>query len=392
MTINVMRIADRYAGIPLCWLAGLWLRFSTSRNPSPDNWNTILVMKFFGLGSLLLSTPFLSALKRRLPEVRIVYLTFAANKELLDKLPQPDIKLLIGTSSPGAFVRSTVGAIRTLRGLSVDAVFDLEFFSKFSTLISSISGASVRVGYDLPARWRRMNLSHPVLLDQSTHATRLFAAQLRPFGIPEEQELSITRLRSSSAAAQSMEKKLGLHRNGFTIVTININAGPTSRERRWDRARFVGVALELRSIVPSVRFFFTGTADERGYVNEALGREPGLAPHAVNCAGLLTLDEFIALLERSSLFLTSDSGPMHIAASVGTPLVALFGPESPRFYGPLGDSRVIYKGISCSPCLNIYNAKLFVCPYHARCMSEISTHEVVSAVRQLLPSLSPEPT
>jgi ADP-heptose:LPS heptosyltransferase len=116
-----------------------------------------------------------------------------------------------------------------------------------------------------------------------------------------------------------------------------------------------------------------------------------LLPHTLNCAGLLTLDEFIALVERSSLFLTSDSGPMHIAASVGTPVVALFGPESPHFYGPLGHSHVIYKGIACSPCLNIYNAKLFVCPFRARCMSEIPVHEVVAAARRLLPAFSSEP-
>src|SRR5512135_284748 len=116
-----MRMVDRYAGIPLCWLAGLWLKLRPVRDPSPDRWNTILVMKYFGLGSLLLSTPFLSALKRRVPQARIVYLTFGANEELLEKIPQPDIRLVIDTSSLRTFVSSTARAIRALRRLSVDA-------------------------------------------------------------------------------------------------------------------------------------------------------------------------------------------------------------------------------------------------------------------------------
>ena len=387
MNINTMRTVDRFGGIPLCWAAGLWIKLlRRPHDPPADQWNTVLVMKFFGLGSLLLSTPFLSALRPNVPRARIVYLTFAANGELLEKLPQPDVRLVIATSSLRSFVADTWRVIRTLRSLSVDVVFDLEFFSKFSTLLSTLTGAPVRVGYDLPTSWRRMNLSHPVPLDQSAHATRLFLAQLDPFGVKGETTPPITRLQSSSGARQSMETKLGLQHNGFTVVTVNINAGATSHDRRWEPDRFVDVALELKETVKPVRFFFTGTAEEFTYVQRALSRRPELLPYAVNCAGLLTLDEFVALLERTSLFLTSDSGPMHIAGSVRTPLVAMFGPESPQFYGPSGQSHVIYKGISCSPCLNIYNAKHFVCPYQARCMSEISVQEVLTAARRLLPA------
>ena len=392
MNTNTMRTVDRFAGIPLCWMAGLLAKlFQRSYNPSPDKWSAILVIKFFGLGSLLLSTPFLSTLRRHAPQARIAYLTFGANKELLDKLPQPDIRLVIDTSSLRAFVSDTLRAIRTLRRLSIDVVFDLEFFSKFSTLMSTLTGSPVRVGYALPTRWRSLNLTHPIPFDHSAHATRLFLAQLHPFGMREEPAAPITRLQSSTTARRSLARKLDLYHNGFTLITININAGATSHERRWDPDRFVNVALELKRTLNSIRFFFTGTAEEFTYVDEALRRRPELVPDTVNCAGLLTLDEFIALLERSSLFLTSDSGPMHIADSLGTPLVAMFGPESPQFYGPLGHSQVIYKGIPCSPCLNIYNAKLFSCPYHARCMGEIPVHEVVAAARHLLPAFKPEP-
>jgi ADP-heptose:LPS heptosyltransferase len=134
---------------------------------------------------------------------------------------------------------------------------------------------------------------------------------------------------------------------------------------------------------PTLRFFFTGAADERAYVEQALARNESVRNRAVNCAGLLTLGEFIALLSRSRLLLTNDSAPMHIASAVGTPVVALFGPESPQFYGPLGRAVVLYKPPSCSPCLNIYNAKLFICPYEARCMKQITIEDVLHAIKRV---------
>jgi ADP-heptose:LPS heptosyltransferase len=265
-------------------------------------------------------------------------------------------------------------------------VFDLEFFSKFSTLVAWFSGSPVRVGYDLPARWRSMNITHHIPLDHSAHVRELFLHQLRPFSIDVSETPPVSRLMSSRSERISMERKLNLASNGFKIVAININAGSTSLERRWGPDRFMEVAAAILHRQRNGRLFFTGSADEHAYVEAALRHSPEAQSHAVNCAGLLTLGELIALLERSSLFLTNDSGPMHIASSVGTPMVALFGPESPQFYGPLGRSRVLYKEISCSPCLNMYNAKLFECPYNARCMKETSTNEVLEAALAILSS------
>ncbi len=387
-----MRSIDRFAGIPLCWLVGLSLkifRFNSQVAPVSE-WNTILVIKFFGMGSLLLSTPFLATLRRYRSDAKIVYLTFDGNRELLDRLTEPDMKLTISTTSARSFLVDTLRLLRTLRRLHIDAVFDLEFFSKFSTLISSLSGAPIRVGFALPTIWRKINLTHPVPLEHSAHATSLFMHQLTQFGIRENRSLPLTKLNSSSAEKDSMQRKLGLRTDGGTIITMNINAGQTSLERRWSPDRFMEVATQLKDATAAVRFFFTGTTPEFGYVEDALDRHPSLRSYSMNCAGLLTVGELIALFERTSVFLTNDSGPLHVAGSVGTPVVALFGPESPQLYGPLGTSRIIYKKITCSPCLNVYNAKLFVCPYDAKCMKEISTAEVLAAVRSFLPELQPE--
>ena len=386
-----MRKVDRFIGIPLCWLTGLWLSLFSKRRPikHTEEWNTILVIKFFGMGSLLLSTPFLSALRRHAPKSKIIYLTFSSNKQLLDKLAQPNVKLEIRTSSIGAFMVDTFEIIRTLRKMSIDVVFDLEFFSKYSTLVSSLSGAALRVGYELPTHWRRWNLTHPIALDHKAHVTSVFLRQLTAFNVNAPSAIEIDRIEASPDEITSMERKLQLGSNGVEIICVNINAGPTSLQRRWEPRRFAEVLLQMLVENRTRRFHLIGNSEEREYVQKFLDVNPRLADSAINCAGLLTIGELIALLRRCSLLLTNDSGPMHIATSTGTPVVALFGPESPHLYGPLGNARVAYKGISCSPCLNIYNAKLFVCPYNARCMKEISTNEVVTAARSLLPVPQP---
>ena len=385
MTLKAMRTIDRFAGIPLCWITGIWLSLSDRRyTPQPSaTLSSVLVMKFFGLGSLLLSTPFLSALRRFHPDTKIIYLTFESNRTLLDRLPQPDIRLTISTASARSFLRTAISALRTIRRKNVQVVFDLEFFSKFSTLVSALSRSPVRVGYELPARWRRMNLTHPVPLEHAAHVTEVFLNQLKavvPSGIACP---PVTSLGATHAERISMQQKLSLGANGARVISVNINAGATSYERRWDPRRFVSLVNTIRARDAHSRFFFVGSRHERSYVEHALQHDPDLRACATNCAGDLTLGELIALLQRSEFLLTNDSGTMHIAAAAGTRVVALFGPESPRLYGPSGISRVIYKAIPCSPCLNVYTAKLFACPYDAQCMKEILVEEVVEAVEQI---------
>lgn len=383
MNVGTMRWLDRWLGIPLCWLAGV-LHLRRQHRQPVGTIGSVLVIKFFGMGSVLLTTPFLETLRRAYPEARIHYLTFSSNIEILQRLPVKTECHTVRTTSLMSFIADTLAALLLLRRERVDVVFDLEFFSKYSTLISTLTRAGVRVGYALPTFWRRANVTHPVSIDRSAHVADVFLRQLQAIGIDAPATLTMPVLHPTHAEEVSMRRKLGLGTNGVECIAVNINAGTASLERRWPADRFLELITHLHEEVPARRFFFTGSADERSYVQAEIERRADVAAFAVNCAGLLTLGEFIALLRHCRLFITNDSGPMHVASAVGLPVVALFGPESPQFYGPLAHARVVYKQLPCSPCLNVYNAKLFVCPYDARCMKELSVEEVLSAVQSLL--------
>ena len=178
MNVATMRAADRYVGVALCWLTGL-TNLVFRRNSLPvGEIRTILVIKFFGMGSILLSSPFLASLRNRFPKARILFLTFEQNRGLAVRLPYGLEIRTIRTTAPILFFKDVIRTLFQLRLASIDAVFDLEFFSKFSTLISALTFSKIRIGFALPTFWRRQNLTHGVTLDKTDHVANVFRRQL----------------------------------------------------------------------------------------------------------------------------------------------------------------------------------------------------------------------
>ena len=377
-----MRRIDRFAGIPFCWVLGLFLLlFPSRRKTSYDGGvRNVLVIKFFGMGSILLSTPALRLIKESSPGVQISYLSFTAQRELLDRIPLVDNVLTVDSDSIRGFLIDVLHVLREIRRLQFDAVFDFEFFSKFSTLLSGATRAPIRIGFELPTRWRSLVLTHQVRLSKDRHVIEAFCDQVRILGnrcaAPEVEAPTTDR-----EDTRRLDEKLPL-KNG-PIICVNVNAGETFLERRWTPQKFAALIDSLRVSRPGTDLVFLGIRSERSYVQHVLDQIPE-SDHCFNAAGLLSIGELISLLSRCDLLISNDSGPLHLAAALGTRCVGLYGPESPQFYGPIsGSVTAIYKGVSCSPCMNIYDAKSFRCPYHARCMTAIEVADVEQALESL---------
>jgi ADP-heptose:LPS heptosyltransferase len=108
-------------------------------------------------------------------------------------------------------------------------------------------------------------------------------------------------------------------------------------------------------------------------------------PRVHDLAGNLSLIDLCFLLDNAVAVITNDSGPLHIAVAFGTPCVALFGPETPAHYGPMGEQhRVLYKALPCSPCLTPFDGKQFPCPFSVRCLREIRVDEFVEAATEVI--------
>ena len=380
MTISTMREIDRFVGIPLCWLSGLARKLR--RRNSLNSVNSILVIKFFGLGSVLLATPALHRLRVQFPSARITFLTFSSNSELLDEIHLVDERWFIDPRSVAAFCRTFALVLRRILRSSIDVVIDLEFFSKFSTFVGAIAAPSKQIGFALPTRWRSWNLTDPVQLATDQHVSQTFIHCLRPLGIGgtcfSPPQIRIKATPSALPFRVRIEP-------GRQIICINPNAGRTSLDRRWSGSRFARTIDILGAEHQDLLFCLIGSADEREYVDTVVEQLSRSRDSALNLAGALSLKQLFTLFDQSALLITNDSGPMHIAAAIGLPTVALFGPESPRFYSPLGNRTInLSADVACSPCLSSYNAKAFNCPIHAKCMKEIAVDQVVHAANSLL--------
>jgi lipopolysaccharide heptosyltransferase II len=144
--------------------------------------------------------------------------------------------------------------------------------------------------------------------------------------------------------------------------------------KRWPAERFAGLADRLIA-EKELRVVLVGGRDQLRQVADV---ERQMKKRALNLGGSTTLLQLAALLRRANLLITNDSGPMHLAAAVGTLVVAVFGPTDPRRVGPYGDGHIaLRKNIDCSHC----NRRR--CVRDALCMRAIEVDEVLDAVRKI---------
>lgn len=166
--------------------------------------------------------------------------------------------------------------------------------------------------------------------------------------------------------------------SGF--IGLHVSGGRESKQ--WHLARFAEVGRLLASETGAT-LVLTGSPGDRAMVDQvrqALGDRP-----VVNAAGALDLPATAALMARLDLLVTADTGPMHLAAAVGTPIVALFGPSDPRRYGPLAArQRVVRVQLSCSPCGQVRLPPERCRGHVPDCMDGITVEAVVRAARELL--------
>lgn len=162
--------------------------------------------------------------------------------------------------------------------------------------------------------------------------------------------------------------------DGSLIIGINPGAAYGSA-KRWFPERFAGVCRALVDKYGAKVLIF-GSQQEHGITAEIEGLS---GVPIVNLAGKTTIRGLMALLKHCTLFITNDSGPMHIAAALGVPVVAIFGSTDPVKTGPMGDNHIIIKkDVNCSPCFKR------TCPTDMKCMELITEEDVMAGVERIL--------
>ncbi len=382
------RQLDSLVGIPLCTVLGVLTRVVGYIARSDDSLvrtpRRLLVIKLVGQGSIVNATHLLRAAKERWPQVELHFVGLREIRPLLERIPDVDHLHIIDDRSYLRLVLSTLGFLITARRLRFDLVVDLEMHSKCSTALSVLTGANHRAGCFLDtAPLRRALHTHTVTCNPLHHLQVTYRRVGRALGLqPRVGRALPPRVDEDDRAA--LAAKLAQWRLGERkLLLVNVNAGELCLERRWPTDRFASIIGEF-SARGDTRVVLIGAPSEIAYVESVLVQvDDDVRGEVVNAAGRLAYGEFLALLEAADALLTGDTGPMHLAAALGTTTVSLWGPTLPRVYRPPGPThQTIYHAARCSPCIGSLPGP--PCGGQNVCMEMISVDEVSRALAAAL--------
>jgi heptosyltransferase-2 len=348
----------------------------------PEQIRKILVREVNWVGDAVLTLPALAALDRRFPRAEIAVLAKPWAAGLF--AGQSAVDRIVLYQAEGSH-RGLGGRWELARQLAQES-FDLAVLfpnSLDAVIVPWLARVSRRVGYRTDGRG--LLLTQVVARSGRSaerHQVFRYLDLVRSLGADGE---AIPRLAVGVEAGRDADRllqDLGVER-GEACVAVNPGSVYGSA-KRWPAERFAAVADALAES-QRARVLLIGSAKERDVMEAVAGR---MRRPPIRLGGRTDLATLAGVLKRTRLLLSNDTGAMHVAAAVGTPVLAVFGPTDADATGPLGpDSRVIRQPVPCSPCL------LRECPIDHRCMVGVGIEQVLHAAEELLATRqgTPEP-
>ena len=334
--------------------------------------HNILVCQTGGwIGDMVLLTPALRALKQRFSGARLEILLRPRVADLMGSHPYVD-DCIVDEKTEGRS-RSLAHLARQIRDKSFDLAVVLHPISFRNALLPFLARIPIRIGTNVSGRG--ILLTKSCRDDTKVHEVHRYlrVLQLLEIDTPSD-SLEFWHTEADRRFIENFLCVEGVAREDRVIV---VNLGTTWTTKRWDVENFAEVIQQITRLGRGTKIVLTGSPTEQTLA-ETL---PASLP-TINLVGKTSILQLGALLERCAVCLTCDSGPMHIAAAVNTPTIALFGPTDPMRHRPYGiGHRVIEKPISCRPCYK-RSCHLQDTPY--LCMQKIGTDEVVKAIEARL--------
>jgi len=332
----------------------------------------ILIWKLSALGDVILATPSLRAIRRQYPYGHLELVVGRTAYEVVARCPYVDELIIYDPARKDRGLRGRLRLLWRLRREAFDISVDLQN-SHQTHLLAWLAGIPVRVGYRRKFGRllnRGVRLPRVVLAPIAHQHYLLRQAGFQPDGealelwpSPED-EAVVDRLLPRGDAERS-RPLVGLHPGG----------SGRWKTKRWDLERWARLADELAK--RNIDLVLTGSAEERALAEALTGR---MRARSLNAVGKTRIVELACLIKRCDVFVAHDSSPLHLAAAMGTPTVALFGPTDPaRHLPPAFRGQVIKREVFCSPCYSTTCRTIT----HA-CMKRIEVEDVLSAVLGLL--------
>ncbi|MCX6559654.1 MAG: glycosyltransferase family 9 protein [Candidatus Aminicenantes bacterium] len=348
------------------------------REAEPARPRHILLIRLRRIGDVVMTTPAVALLKSFLPESALTYLIEEPYRRLVEGLPAVDRVLAVPAKQDR---RAFFGLLRQVRRERFDAVLDFHGGPRASW-ITAFSGAKLKVGYALRGKSFLYDRAVPRQPERGVrHSAQSHAELVRALGF-EFNDAALPAYQLPEATAEEKTRvgavmaEFGLADKKYAV--LHVGAGNAFRDWGSENHAVLAAALARR---PDFKVALIGGPGDLTRQEEVItgaaagGRVAGLA-------GRLNLIETRALVARAALFVGPDSGPMHIAASTPTPIVALFGPTEIAHFAPWrteGRAILIQKDMDCRPC-----PQRVCVSADYRCLRTITPAEVAAAGEKLI--------
>lgn len=332
----------------------------------------ILIRGTNWIGDAVMSIPAIRAIRKSYPEAFIAVLAKPWVADVYRLLPEIDEMFIFRDPGIHCGVRGKIRLAGELRKREFDLALLLQNAIE-AAIITWLAGIKLRAGYNTDLRG--FLLTHSVLLSKELkqiHQTQYYLEMVKALGCQDtETEVQLIPDKEMKQLAVELIGRYDLKNKKMVGIAPGATYGPA---KIWPPDRFAKVAdLIMEKRNTAVLLF--GGKDDRKITTTVRS----LARHdIIDLGGKTNLREALALISYCNLFISNDSGLMHLAAAFGVPTVAIFGSTNPKTTSPLGPkTKVIYKNVPCSPCLRK------TCPTDFRCMNLITAEEVFESLKEL---------
>lgn len=402
MNVDLMRKIDHHLGIPLTFLSTYllkpvyWLQHKRNRT-STTKPQRILFVELSEMGSTIIADPAMKRAQKTF-DAELFFVIFSKNKpslDLLNTIPQNNIFTLC-EDSLFTLVRDAVRYLFWCRKQRIDTAIDLELFSRVSALLTGFSGARNRIGFHNfhgEGLYRGDLLTHKVSYNPHIHIAKNFMALIHALEAPtpevpyakvliQDEDIRLDQVTFSDDDTEFVYQKIAdcyadYNRETQPLFLINPNASDLLPQRRWPKANFISLMQQLLAQYPQALVLITGAPNERDEAQQLL--DAVAHERCINFAGQLKLLQMPILYSIARLMVTNDSGPGHFSAITPLKTFVLFGPETPKLYGSLGNSTPIFAGLACSPCVSAANHRKTPCTEPV-CMDAITVETVLKHI------------
>jgi ADP-heptose:LPS heptosyltransferase len=383
MQTSLQRSLDKVILLPFKWLLNQILRvfviLRPPRNIASSDIKTVAVFKYKGLGSIIQSTVVLQNIRKTYPQAKLIYVSTKQNHGLLSQIKIIDETLLLDDNDVWSLLRRIVPFLFLLRNKKIDLAFDLELYSNFSSLILGLSRARQRLGFYHNGTKPTQGIYTQIqFFDQHTDITtvynNLFAKTSHNPDVKSLYPFALNQVDIQNTLTQH-----GLQVGSY--ICVNVNASDLRIERRWPSTYFVAFINQFIQQYPNYSIVLIGTKQEHTYTS-SVQNQTDAPEKLLVLAGKTSITSLLHILKGSKLLLTNDTGPMHMAAALKTPCVALFGPCHPVQYQSQIVGEILYQRMPCSPCVHLSVTP--PCKGDNQCMKQISPNSVFSAVERVM--------